>query len=161
MRKKILMIGLLLLVVCVSISAVSADFNFSFSSSESSNSDGDSIKFDNGKLVIQGIEFAIPDGYKEVDDAKVLGGNDTNFPGFKLSSDTFAKGNDKIIVKVLYSDTTEGTYTPPANATNKTISNQNGWFMEENGQSIFIYIKDKKIVEIDAPDEQTITSIIE
>ena len=63
MNKKIFMVGVLLLAVCITISAVSADegFNFSFSSSDSSNSDGDSIKFDNGKLVIQGIEFAIPE----------------------------------------------------------------------------------------------------
>lgn len=160
MKRKILMIGLLLLVVCVSISAVSADFNFSFSSSESSNSDGDSIKFDNGKLVIQGLEFAIPDGYTEVDNEKVLGGNDTNFPGFKVSSDAFTKGNDKIIVKVIYSDTTTGDYTPPANATNKTIGNQTGWFMQENSDSIFIFIKDRKVVQIIAPNEETIGSII-
>ena len=160
MKRKILMIGLLLLVVCVSISAVSADFNFSFSSSESSNSDGDSIKFDNGKLVIQGIEFAIPDGYKEVDNAKVLGNDSKIYNGFKESSDTFAKGNDKIIVKVSYSDTTGGEYTPSNNTVEKTLNNQTGWFAQDNTGAFFIFIKDKKIVEIDAPDEQTIASII-
>ena len=161
MNKKIVLVLMVLLAACVTISAVSAEgFNFSFSSSESSNSDGDSIKFDNGKLVIQGIEFAIPDGYKEVDNAKVLAGNDSSFPGFKLSSDTFAKGNDKIIIKVLYSDTTEGNYTPNSNATEKTINNQAGWLTQDNGKSIFTYIKDKKVVAIIAPDENTIASII-
>ena len=142
------MIGLLLLVVCVSISAVSADFNFSFSSSESSNSDGDSIKFDNGKLVIQGIEFAIPDGYKEVDNAKVLGNDSKIYNGFKESSDTFAKGNDKIIVKVSYSDTTSGEYTPSNNTVEKTLNNQTGWFAQDNTGAFFIFIKDKKIVDM-------------
>ena len=162
MNKKIFMVGVLLLAVCITISAVSADegFNFSFSSSDSSNSDGDSIKFDNGKLVIQGIEFAIPDGYKEVDNAKVLGGNDSSFPGFKVSSDTFAKGNDNITVKVIYSDTTEGNYTPNSNATEKTINKQAGWFNEDNGKAVFTYIKDRKVVAIIAPDENTIASII-
>ena len=137
------MVGVLLLAVCITISAVSADegFNFSFSSSDSSNSDGDSIKFDNGKLVIQGIEFAIPDGYKEV-------------------SDTFSKGNDNITVKVIYSDTTEGNYTPNSNATEKTINKQAGWFNEDNGKAVFTYIKDRKVVAIIAPDENTIASII-
>ena len=161
MNKKFLIVGMLLLVVCISISAVSAEgFNFSFSSSESSNSNGDSIKFDNGKLTIQGIELTIPDGYKEVDNAKVLGGNDSAFPGFKVSSDTFAKGNDNITVKVIYSDTNEGNYTPNSNATEKTISNQAGWFSEDNGKAVFTYIKDKKVVKIIAPDENTIASMI-
>lgn len=161
MNKKIVLVLMVLLAACVTISAVSAEgFNFSFSSSESSNSDGDSIKFDNGKLVMQGIEFAIPDGYKEVDNAKVLAGNDSSFPGFKVSSDTFAKGNDQIIIKVIYSDTTEGNYTPDSNATEKTINNQAGWLNQDNGKSIFTYIKDKKVVAIIAPDENTIASII-
>ncbi|MEE0024467.1 hypothetical protein [Methanobrevibacter sp.] len=162
MNKKIFMVGVLLLAVCITISAVSADegFNFSFSSSDSSNSDGDSIKFDNGKLVIQGIEFAIPDGYKEVDNEKVLGGNESSLPGFKVSSDTFSKGNDKIIVKVIYSSTKESNYTPDNNTTEKTISNQTGWFAQDNGVATFTYIKDKKIVKILAPDENTIASII-
>lgn len=161
MNKKFLMTGMLLLVVCISFSAVSADgFNFSFSSSDNSNSDGDSIKFDNGKLIIQGIELAIPNGYKEVENANVLGGNDSSFPGFKVSSATFAKGNDNITVKVIYSDTTEGNYTPNSNAVKKTIANQTGWFNEDNGEAIFTYIKDKKVVAIIAPDENTIASII-
>lgn len=162
MNKKIFIVGVLLLAVCITISAVSADesFNFSFSSSDSSNSDGDSITFDNGKLVIQGIEFAIPDGYKEVDNAKVLGGENKALQGFKISSDTFAKGNDKIVVKVSYSNTTEGNYTPDSNATEKTISNQSGWFIQEPNDAVFTYIKDRKVVEIVAPDENTIASII-
>lgn len=161
MNKKFLMIGMLLLAVCISISAVSAEgFNFSFSSSESSNSDGDSINFNNGKLVIQGIEFAIPDGYEEVDKEKVLGEDEKSLPGFKVSSDAFAKGNDKIVVKVIYSNTNESDYTPDSNTTEKTISNQTGWFAQDNGGAAFTYIKDKKIVKILAPDENTIASII-
>lgn len=161
MKKKIFMIGMLLLAVCITISAVSAEgFNFSFSSSDSSNSDGDSIKFDNGKLVIQGIEFAIPDGYKEVDNEKVLGNDSKELPGFKISSDTFAKGNDKIIVSVSYSDTTEGNYTPDSNATEKNITNQTGWFIQEPNDAVFTYIKDRKVVKIVAPDENTIASVI-
>ncbi|GEM_PF-4015333 len=32
--------------------------------------------------------------------------------------------------------------------------------MQENGDSIFIFIKDKKVVQILAPNEETIASII-
>lgn len=158
MKKKTLIAGLFLLVVCVSISAVSADIN-SYSSSESSNSNGNSITFDNGKLVIQGIEFAIPDGYKEVDKGKKLGIDSKALKGFKESSDTFTKGNDRITIKVSYNNTTE-EYTPASNTVEKTISNQTGWFIEDNAGAVFTYIKDKKIVEILAPDEQTLASII-
>ena len=159
MKKKTLMTGLFLLVVCVSISAVSA-IDISYSSSEISDSEGDSITFDNGKLVIQGIEFAIPDGYKEVDKGKKLGIDSKALNGFKESSDTFTKGNDRITIKVSYSNTTEGEYTPANNTVEKTISNQTGWFIEDNAGAVFTYIKDKKIVEILAPDEQTLASII-
>lgn len=64
------------------------------------------------------------------------------------------------IVKVIYSDTTTGNYTPPDNATDKTIGNQTGWFLEENSSANFIFIKDKKVVQILAPNEETIASII-
>ena len=162
MKKKIFIVGALLLAVCITISAVSADngFKFSFSSSDSSNSNGDSIKFDNGKLVIQGIEFTIPEGYKEVEKDKVLGANDNTTPGFKVSSDTFEKGNDKIIVKVFYSDNSEANYTPDKNSTEKTLSNQAGWFIQGSDGVVFDYIKDKKLIEIIAPDEKTLVSII-
>ncbi|WP_405292810.1 hypothetical protein [Methanobrevibacter sp.] len=167
MNKKIMFLGVLILTICISISVVSAEgFEWSFSTSESSNSDGDAITFDNGKLVIQDIEFSIPDGYKEVDNEKVLGANldddddQGSLKGFKISADTFKKGNDIIVVKVVYSDTTEGDYTPDDDAVTKTISNQEGWLTQDDGGVIFTYIKDKKIVEIVAPDEETVESVI-
>ena len=61
------MICAVLLAICLAVSAVSADdeWSFNWSSSESSNSDGGEMSFENGKLKLQGIEFNIPDGFKE------------------------------------------------------------------------------------------------
>jgi len=72
------------------------------------------------------------------------------------------KYTNQLIRCILWKEryTTTGNYTPPDNATNKTIGNQTGWFMQENGDSIFIFIKDKKVVQILAPNEETIASII-
>ena len=69
MKREILIVGLFLVVVSASIGAVNAVYLVS--SSESTNSEGDSIIFDKGKLEIQGIEFAIPDGYLEVNNEKI------------------------------------------------------------------------------------------
>lgn len=67
-NEKNIMIGVILLSICVSISAVSADdsWSFNFSSSERSNSEGGAFSFgSNNLLQIQGLNYTIPDGYKE------------------------------------------------------------------------------------------------
>ena len=159
MKREILIVGLFLLVVCVSIGAVNAVYLVS--SSESTNSEGDSIIFDNGTLVIQGIEFAIPDGYLEVNNEKILGKDSKSFKGFKESLEKFVKGKEQIIVKVSYSNnTSEVEYTPVNTSVEKTISNQTGWLIEDNFASVFTYVKDEKIVQIIAPNETTIAYII-
>jgi len=100
------MVGVVLLAICVSISAVSADdgWSFNFSSSEGSNSDGGSVSFDNGKLVLQDIEFAIPDGYKENDTAQKLAEQAEDDEDAKYSLCSFLNGDKEIVVKVFFSD---------------------------------------------------------
>lgn len=158
--KKLLMAVLLLLTICVSLTAVSAEFNIGLSSSESSNFDGDPITFENGKLVIQGIEFAIPDGYKEVEKSKIVEGESKTYKGFNISSDTLAKGKDQIIVRVSYSNTTEAEYAPFNTTVEKTINNYTGWFIEDNFGAVFTYIKDRKLVQVVAPNEDTLYYVI-
>ena len=168
--KKILMIGAVLLAICISVSAVSADdsWSFNFGSSESSNSNGGFISLNtaNNLLEIQKLQYTIPDGYKENESYRVVGEdtNQSSFPeGTKITSCKFIKGDDSIIIKVIFSDEEfkADEYTPSDNAVEKEIANQSGWLEEFNDGMCFDYVKDGKIVEIFAPDEKVIESLIE
>ena len=102
-----MMAGVILLAICLSISAASAfEWNFDFSSNDSTNSDGGSISLENNELTIQDLKYVIPEGYKENESAKVLAedADQDAFPGFKLSSERFDKGDDSIIIKVVFMD---------------------------------------------------------
>lgn len=164
--KKILMVGAILLAICITISAVSADegWGFSFSSSDETNSNGGSVKLDNNVLTIQDFKFTIPDGFKENESAKVVGedADQDTFPGFKGSVAQFDKGDDSIIIKVLFGDTKmeDDKYTPGENYTAKEIADQDGWINTYDNGVIFDYIEDGKLVQIFAPDEQILSDLI-
>lgn len=166
--RKILLAGLLVLVVCVSLSAVSADegWSFDWSSSDSSNSDGGDISFDNGKLKIQGIELTIPDGYKENQSAEVLAKAADDLPDAKFSACTFAKDGKEIITKVFFSDANEFNKLDPdddGSSVTKTIAGIDGIYFQDkygDGTPTFEYLKDGKIVEVNAPDDDTIEAVI-
>ena len=167
MKRKYLLIGVLLLAVCISVSAVSADdswsFNFDSSSSSESNSNGGELSIDNNKVKIQGFEFTIPEGYKENESFRLVG-NDTNqtgFEGLKITQVRFEKDTDSIIIKVLYGDEPldAKSYTPDPNATSEKLNNIEGYFQEYNDGVSFNYIKDGKLVELFAPDKETLISL--
>ena len=167
--RKILMIGVILLAICVSISAVSADdsWSFNFSSSESSNSEGGAFSFgSNNLLQIQGLNYTIPDGYKENESFRVVGDdvNQSSMPeGSKITSAQFINGNDSIIIKAIFGDEKfdKDGYTPSDSAVEKEIAGQQGWIDEFDDGVCFDYINDGKIVEICAPDEKVLESILE
>lgn len=166
--KKILMVGVILLAICVSISAVSADdgWSFSWSSSDSSNSNGGDISFDNGKLKIQGIELTIPDGFKENKDEEKLAvdTNDTN--NAKYSACAFTNGDKDIITKVFFMDDKEFenlTSNGDGSSIDATMAGIKGIFYPDKYDDqtpTFEYIKDGKIVEVNAPDNETIEAVI-
>lgn len=164
--KKIIMIGVILLAVCLSISAASAfEFNFDYSSSDSSNTDGGSISLENNELTIQDFKYLIPEGYKENESAKIVGedADQDAFPGFKLSSERFDKGDDSIIIKVVFGDEEidEEGYTPEDGAVAKDINDISGYLSEYDDGVSFDYIEDGKLIEIFAPDEETLSSLLE
>lgn len=163
--KKILAVAIVLLAVCVTISAVSANegFNFDFSSSDSSDSNGGSLKLDNNKLNIQGIEFTIPDGYKEDEGFKELAmeADQKAFPGMKVTQDRFNKTDDDCIVfEVVFSDDKLDTYTPADDMVAKKIGNQDGYLKEYDEGVSYIYLKDGKLVSISAKDENVIADLL-
>lgn len=164
--KKIIMIGVILLAVCLSISAASAfEFNFDYSSSDSSNTDGGSISLENNELTIQDFKYLIPEGYKENESAKIVGedADQDAFPGFKISSERFDKGDDSIIIKVVFGDEEidEEGYTPEDGAVAKDINDISGYLSEYDDGVSFDYIQDGKLIEIFAPDEETLSSLLE
>lgn len=164
--KKILMAGAILLAICITISAVSADegWSFNFSSSDESNSNGGSVKLDNNLLTIQDFKFTIPDGFEENESAKLVGeeADQDAFPDYKISSERFDKGDDSIIIKVVFGDKQldDDTYEPGENYTAKKLADEDGWIIEYDDGFAFDYIEDGKLVEIFAPDEQSIADLI-
>lgn len=165
MKRKFLLAGVLLLTICVTVSAVSADdsWSFNFSSSSESNTDGGDVSIKNNDLKIQGLEFIIPDGFKENESARLVG-NDTDqdsFPGFKISKVQFDKGNESVIVKVIYGDNklNSSTYTPSNTSQSAKIHDINGYISEYDDGVIFDYLKDGKLVEIFAPNKEMIDSL--
>lgn len=148
-----------LIAIGVSISAVSAEgFNFSFGSE--SNSDGGDISLDNDKLKIQGVEFKIPEGFKENESARILA-NDTDAfgEGCKVSATEFYNNDTNIVVKVFFAN--DGTIDNLTGENPMKIANHDGFLTEKDGRTIFDYDVDGKVIEINAPDQDTIKSILE
>lgn len=163
--KKILMIGVVLLAICISISAVSADDGWSFNFSSSENTDGGSINFDNGVLKIQDLEFNIPEGYEENTSAQKLAEAATDIEDAKYSACQFIKDGKEIVISVFFTDDgdLENLTATEDGAVEKTIAGINGIYSENSygdNTPTFKYIKDGKIVVINAPDDDTIASVI-
>ena len=81
--------------------------------------------------------------------------------GSKITTAQFINGNDSIIIKAVFSDEKIDEYTPTDNAVEKEIAGQQGWIEEFNDGVCFDYLKDGKLVEIFAPDEKVLESILE
>lgn len=156
--KKIMIVLIALIAIGVSISAVSAEgFNFSFGSE--SNTDGGDITIENDKLTIQGVEFKIPNGFKENETGRLLA-NQTEAFGepCKVSLTELTKDNTTIIVKTFFAD--DGKFENLTGDNSKTIAGHKGFLTQNEDNAIFDYIVDGKIVEIKAPTEADIESVI-
>ena len=163
------MISVILLAICLTISAVSADdgWSFSFSSSESSNSDGGVMSFENGKLVLQDVEFTIPDGYKENESAQKLAADAEDVDDAKYSVCQFLKDGKELIVKVFFFDENTNlefnNLEPSDSEVEKTIAGIDGVYDANkygDNTPTFRFLEDGKLVEVNAPDDDTIDSIL-
>ena len=74
----------------------------------------------------------------------------------------FINGNDSIIIKTFFHDQPfdEDGYTPAENAVKKEIADQEGWLEEYEDGVTFDFVEDGKIVEIFAPDEKVLETIL-
>ena len=164
--RKILLIFALLLAICLTASAVSADgeWNFNFSSSESSSSDGGAMSFENGKLKLENIKFSIPDGYNENESARKLAQDANEADGAKCSVCQFINDGKEIFVKVFYFEDGEfANLTAVDNVVEKNLDGIDGFYdanKYNDTTPTFRFLKDGKMIEINAPDDETITSII-
>ena len=165
--KKIAIVLAVILAVIISVGAVSADEGWSFdlSSSSQSNSNGGQMDINNNNLDIQGYKFVIPDGYTHNESEDAVGNEaGDSFPDCFVSQAKFDKGDDSIIVKVIYSkDITfdDEVYDADESAVEKEIGDQEGYFVQEDDGGItFDFIDDGNLVEINAPDEATLTSLL-
>ena len=162
------MVGVILLAICVSISAVSADdgWSFSWSSSDSSDSNGGDMSFDNGKLKLQGIELTIPDGYKENESAQKLAQDAEDVNDAKFSVCEFDNGDKQIVTKVFFMDDKDFDNLSPkddGSSIDATMAGIKGIFFAnkyDDQTPTFEYVKDGKIVEVNAPDNETIEAVI-
>ena len=161
------MISAIILAICLTVSAVSADdgWSFNFSSSESSNSDGGAMSFNNGKLKLQDVEFTIPDGFEENESAQKLAESATDVEDAKYSVCQFIKDGKEIFVKVFFFDNgNEFTnLTPMDNEVQKTIAGIDGVYdanRYNDSTPTFRFLKDGKLVEVNAPDDDTIASVL-
>ncbi len=165
--KKILIVFAALLAICLTVSAVSADdvWSFNFSSSESSNTDGGAFSLENGKLKLQDIEFTIPDGYKENESARKLAAPAEDIDDAKYSVCQFVNDGKEIFVKVFFFDD-DGEFnnlTAVDDQVAKKMGDHDGVYEANkynDNTPTFRFLKDGKLVEINAPDDDTINAIL-
>lgn len=156
--KKIVIVLIALIAIGVTISAVSAE-GFSFSFGSESNSDGGEISINNDKLNLQGVDFKIPEGFKENETGRVLA-KDTEAFGedCKVSATEFYNNDTNVIIKVFTAN--DGDFNNMTGNNSLKIGNYDGFITEDGGRQIFDYLVDGKIIEIDAADQDTIKSIL-
>lgn len=159
--KKILLVAIALFAICITVSAVSADEGWSFSFGSESNSDGGSININNNELKIQDEKFTIPEGYKEVEKERIVANNSALVEGAKVSTCVLQNGNSTIYVQVHFADGGVHNITGPENSVNKTIGGHNGFLSNESdGDSVFDFGVNDKLVEIIAPTEADIEAVL-
>lgn len=160
--RKILFVALAVFAICITVSAVSADDSWSFNFGSESNTDGGSIEINNDELKIQDETFTIPEGYKEVEKERLLAGESNIVEGGKVTTCVLQKGNETALVEVHFADGGVENITGPKNAENVTIAGHSGFLSEsDDGETVFDFELNEKLVEIIAPNQDVIEDILE
>lgn len=123
------------------------------------------MSFENGKLKIQDVELTIPDGFEENESAQKLAEDANDVENAKYSLCQFVKDGQEIVVKVFFFDNgNEFTnLTPASGEVEKNIAGVDGLYNPDkfgDNTPTFRYVKDGKVVEINAPNDDIISSII-
>lgn len=113
---------------------------------------------------IQDLKFVIPDGYKHNESEDSIGVEaDESLPYSYVTKTEFDNDDDSIIIKVVYSDEIEyndDTYDPANTTVEKEINKQKGYYEKYADGVMFDYCVDGKLVEIFAPNEEVLTSLL-
>lgn len=120
--------------------------------------------FDNeNKVTIDGIDFNVPDGYKEDTNYQTI--NEVKNKGgvqYTVNGKVFEKGSD--IVSILVSDYGEYKLTDDivksVGGDEKTIGDVKGYASEDDGYYLFTYIKDDKLVVFSVTGEDSIEGFL-
>lgn len=122
------------------------------------------MSFDNGKLKLQDVEFTIPDGFKENESAQKLAAAE-DVEDAKYSVCQFINDGKEIFVKVFFFDDGNefNSLKPVDTEVEKTIAGIDGVYdanKYNDSTPTFRFLKDGKLVEINAPDDDTIASML-
>jgi hypothetical protein len=159
--RKILFVALAIFAICITVSAVSADDSWSFSFGSESNTDGGSIEINNDELKIQDEKFTIPDGFEEVEKERLVAEDSKSIKGAKVSTCVLQKGNETVLIKVTFADGGLEDITGPDGSENVTIAGHDGFLSkDDDGDTVFDFELNKKLVEIVAPNQDLIEDVL-
>lgn len=170
---KILVIGLILIAASTMISTVCAADGFSSSSTTELKT------LVNNDLTINGVKFKIPNGFEEVENDTDTS-NDTDMDDIsadkkedmdgtqvdkKITSEFKNSAGDELEVSLgILANDKKIESINPANAEQKTIAGKEGYLIKDNkiGKEYlkFEYLEGGKLVKIEAPNEDIISSVI-
>ena len=154
MNKKLLTI-LALLIVIGSVSAVSAfDLGDLFGGHDDKNQ----------TVTIEGFKFNIPSDYKETpvpnETAKTL--EHYKEDGINFTVKNFVKDEKNALEIGVMKNLTDSQIEKlvPAGSNNTTIAGNTGNLREENGLSVFTYVKDSNVITITGSDKEIINEVL-
>lgn len=154
-KRSILFIGFLAMLAIVVVGSASA-FDLGSLLGDSS-SDGPQT------VTIEGINFTIPEGYKEADNSSFE--NETASVGsltYTMNGKTFENGSDAFAILIAdYGDynVTEDILQQIADE-KATYAGQDGYVKVDNGFTVFSYIVDGDLVSISTSDDSVIEEIL-
>lgn len=155
-KRSILFIGFLAMLAIVVVGSASA-FDLGSILGDSSSADEPQT------VTIEGINFTIPEGYKEADNSSFE--NETASVGsltYTMNGKTFENGSDAFAILIAdYGDynVTEDILTQIADD-KATYGGQDGYVKVDNGFTVFSYIVDGDLVSISTSDDSVIDEIL-
>ena len=131
---------------------------------DADNKDTSAPKTTTKKVIIEGIEFKLPDGYNEDASASFDDYEQKLENGVKMfiSEKTFKKGKDNITFSVISYDKrkVDNSVVEQVAGDSKTINGVKGYDYDIEGVQGFAYAKDNKLVSIVGADDNLLKEIV-
>ena len=114
-----------------------------------------------------GIKFNIPDGYEEFENASINGEVDEENQVITYSKFYTGGLEDMIVIYLGYPIDNDLTFTLDdilnglgESCIKKTINGHEGGFIQEEGNSTFVYVEDNKMIMVMSNNEDLINQVI-